>query len=118
MQDDEPWLVAMDDQGVVGFVDREVVDWKARGKLKPEKPRLRGSRTYAKPVPGREGYVFNPHTGGIVNVKGVQGGMLVRDPNDPNPNHVFRVPFFAKPARAMIVEDADVALNERRLGKR
>ena len=46
----------------------------------------------ASKVPGKEGFVFNPYTYNQVDVRGVPSGSKVRDPNDANPAHVFRVP--------------------------
>lgn len=43
-------------------------------------------------VPGKPGFVFNPYTQNIVDVKGIPSGKLCRDPEDPNPSHKFRVP--------------------------
>ena len=43
-------------------------------------------------IPGQEGYVYNPWTNKAVDVRGIPSGHLVRDPNDPNPDHKFRVP--------------------------
>ena len=43
-------------------------------------------------VPGKEGFVFNPYTHNIVDVKGIASGKLVRDPEDNDPSHKFRVP--------------------------
>ncbi|MGB2403166.1 MAG: hypothetical protein ACPIA7_07115 [Akkermansiaceae bacterium] len=43
-------------------------------------------------VPGKPGFVFNPYTHNIVDVKGIGSGRLCRDPEDPDPNHKFRVP--------------------------
>ena len=43
-------------------------------------------------VPGKEGFVFNPYTHNIVDVKGIASGKLVRDPEDNDPTHKFRVP--------------------------
>lgn len=43
-------------------------------------------------APGRLGYVFNPYTQSLVNVKGIASGRLVVDPNDSDPTHKFRVP--------------------------
>lgn len=47
---------------------------------------------YASKVPGKAGYVFNPFTQNQVDVRGIPSGTLVRDPNDSNPAHKFRVP--------------------------
>lgn len=44
------------------------------------------------PIPGREGFVFNPFTNNPVDVRGIPPGTLVVDPQDPNPDHKFRVP--------------------------
>ena len=46
----------------------------------------------AAPVPGKAGYVFNPYTQGTVDVRGIAPGTLVRDPEDDDPSHKFRVP--------------------------
>jgi len=54
----------------------------------PTKP----SYPTATSVPGKEGFVFNPYTQNIVDVKGIASGKLVRDPEDSNPDHKFRVP--------------------------
>jgi len=43
-------------------------------------------------VPGKPGFVFNPYTQNIVDVKGIASGRLCRDPEDANPSHKFRVP--------------------------
>ncbi|MFC4991142.1 hypothetical protein [Rubritalea tangerina] len=46
----------------------------------------------AERVPGRSNYVFNPYTGSVVDVSGIESGKLVRDPADPDMSHVFYVP--------------------------
>ena len=43
-------------------------------------------------IPGKEGFVFNPFTNNPVDVRGIPSGTLVRDPQDPNKDHKFRVP--------------------------
>ena len=43
-------------------------------------------------VPGKEGFVFNPYTHNTVDVKGIASGKLVRDPEDADTSHKFRVP--------------------------
>jgi len=43
-------------------------------------------------VPGKPGFVFNPYTHNIVDVKGIAPGRLCRDPEDPDSAHKFRVP--------------------------
>jgi len=53
-----------------------------------------GKKNYptAAPVPGKEGFVFNPYTHNIVDVKGIASGKLCRDPEDTDQTHKFRVP--------------------------
>jgi hypothetical protein len=53
-----------------------------------------GKKNYptAAPVPGKEGFVFNPYTHNIVDVKGIASGKLCRDPEDADATHKFRVP--------------------------
>ena len=55
---------------------------------KPTKPKYPSATA----VPGKPGFVFNPYTQNIVDVKGIGSGKLVRDPEDNNPAHKFRVP--------------------------
>ncbi len=59
-------------------------------KKDPVKPKSKYRTAVA--IPGKPGFVFNPWTNKAVDVRGVPGGMLVRDPNDGNPDHKFRVP--------------------------
>ena len=47
---------------------------------------------YATKIPGKEGFVFNPFTNNPVDVRGIPSGTLVRDPQDPDESHKFRVP--------------------------
>lgn len=54
----------------------------------PSKPKY----PTATAVPGKDGFVFNPFTQNIVDVKGIASGKLVKDPEDSDPNHKFRVP--------------------------
>lgn len=44
------------------------------------------------PIEDQQGYIFNPYTYNVVDVRGVPSGALVRDPMDPNPEHKFKVP--------------------------
>lgn len=55
----------------------------------PETPQK--TRT-AVAVPGKPGFVFNPWTNGVVDVRGLPPGTLARDPQDSDPEHIFRVP--------------------------
>ena len=43
-------------------------------------------------VAGRPGFVFNPFNQNMVEVAGLQSGMKVTDPQDPDPSHIFVVP--------------------------
>lgn len=47
---------------------------------------------FAAPVPGKEGFVYNPYTHNQVDVRGIPSGTKVRDPHDSNPAHIFKVP--------------------------
>jgi hypothetical protein len=55
-------------------------------------PPSRKDYRVAIPIPGKEGFVFNPFTNDPVDVRAIPPGTLVRDPNDPDPEHKFRVP--------------------------
>ena len=46
----------------------------------------------AMPIPGKPGYVYNPYNNNPVYVQGIASGKIVRDPQDPNLDHKFRVP--------------------------
>ena len=46
----------------------------------------------AKFLESRPGFLFNPYTGNIVDVRGLASGLLVRDPEDPDKAHTFYVP--------------------------
>lgn len=75
---------------------------KAADKIAAEKPTYTPPQAPAAPVkkyyptaakvPGKEGFVFNPYTQSLVNVKGIASGKLVRDPEDADTTHKFRVP--------------------------
>ncbi|MCP5535684.1 MAG: hypothetical protein H7A51_05540 [Akkermansiaceae bacterium] len=60
----------------------------------PDKPVTPAKPKYptASAVPGKPGFVFNPYTHNIVDVKGIGSGKLCRDPEDADPTHKFRVP--------------------------
>lgn len=51
----------------------------------------------AVPIPDKDGFCFNPFTQTEVDVRGIPARSLVRDPQDPDPNHKFRVPKFPAP---------------------
>ena len=44
------------------------------------------------PVPDRPGFVFNPFNRRIVDARGIPADTLIRDPQDSDPEHVFRIP--------------------------
>lgn len=60
----------------------------------PDKPIVKPKSKYrtAMSIPGKPGFVFNPWTNKAVDVRGIPGGSVVRDPNDGNADHKFRVP--------------------------
>ena len=65
--------------------DTEVSDQPPVVEKKPSK--------YPTAVPTRKGFVENPYTGNEVDVRGIPGGRLVVDPEDPNQlTNKFRVP--------------------------
>ncbi len=57
-----------------------------------DKPKPKTGYPFATPVPGKEGFVFNPYTNNRVDVRDIPRGTLVRDPHDADPSHKFRVP--------------------------
>ena len=91
--------------------DQKRRDAAAAAKVKgsdPEPPKVGGDTTVPKPpsptntnkpkyrtavrIPGKSGFVYNPWTNKAVDVRGIPSGELVRDPQDSNPDHKFRVP--------------------------
>ena len=56
------------------------------------KPKEKPKYPTAASVPGKPGFVFNPYTHNIVDVKGIGSGKLVKDPEDGDATHKFRVP--------------------------
>jgi len=58
----------------------------------PDLPTATGSTPVARPIPGKPGYVFNPWNHNPVYIQGIRSGSKVRDPADPNKDHIFRVP--------------------------
>ena len=55
-------------------------------------PRIGNQYRVADPIPNKPGFVFNPFTNEPVDARAIPPGTLIRDPNDPNPDHKFRVP--------------------------
>jgi hypothetical protein len=43
-------------------------------------------------IPGKPGFVFNPYTNGVVDVRDIPSKALVKDPQDPDKSHIFRLP--------------------------
>lgn len=62
-----------------------------QSQVKP-KPVVKKTFPYASKIPGKTGFVFNPYNNNMVDVRGLPSGSLVRDPNDSNSEHKFRVP--------------------------
>lgn len=59
----------------------------------PEQEQAVGGVPKAKWAPGQKGKkVINPFTGNLVDVEGIPANIKVRDPNDKDPSHIFRVP--------------------------
>lgn len=46
--------------------------------------------------PEKPGYMINPYTLETMDVRGIPAGTKVRDPHDPNPNHILIVPSTTK----------------------
>lgn len=44
------------------------------------------------PVPDRPGFVFNPFNNRIIDARGIPADTLIRDPQDSNPEYIFRIP--------------------------
>jgi len=55
-------------------------------------PTIKPKYRTAVKIPGKLGFVYNPWTNKAVDVRGIPSGELVRDPQDSNPDHKFRVP--------------------------
>jgi hypothetical protein len=59
----------------------------------PKPDLIPGGVPIAKWATGQVGKkVINPYTGKLVDVEGIPANTKVRDPNDPDPTHIFRVP--------------------------
>ncbi len=111
-QKDERWLLVRTDGGLLGFIHRSQIDFTA-----PPVPSEGGKPgaaaeaaqekkyPFAVILPGKPGYVLNPYTNTIVDVRQLKAGTLVRDPRDPVKDRPFRVPFEGRPVRAVIVDE-------------
>ena len=112
-QEDEKWLFVRTGNGLTGFVHRSQIDFSTlpeeTGTTTEEQAlnEIREKRThpFGLVLPGKAGYILNPYTNSIVDVRGLPAGTLVRDPRDPVKNRAFRVPFQGAPGRAVIVDD-------------
>jgi len=62
------------------------------GDIAKDKPKVPKNIKFGAPVPNKPGFLFNPYTHNQVDARGVPSGTKIRDPNDPDPTHVFRVP--------------------------
>ena len=75
---------------------RDQVSETVGNEITPELPKPPTINTnvvkFAAPVPGKEGFVYNPYTHNQVDVRGIPSGTRVRDPHDTNPAHIFKVP--------------------------
>lgn len=112
-QEDERWLFVRTENGLTGFLHRSQIDFSAPPQgtgTTPEEQeeheiRQQKNHPFGVVLPGRPGYILNPYTNTIVDVRGLRVGTLVRDPRDPVRNRAFRVPFGGSPGRAVIVEE-------------
>jgi hypothetical protein len=118
-QEEESWLLARTEAGRIGFLHRSQIDFDNPLPTRPDDLKLSSSATtsatsasgppkqypFATSLPGRPGYVLNPYTNTIVDVRELRAGTLVRDPHDPVANRAFRVPLTGTASRAVIVEE-------------
>ena len=65
---------------------------RAEGRTPDGRAVLKKGFKVGRPVPGKAGFVFNPWTNNVVDVRGLPPGTLVRDPVDSDQTHKFRVP--------------------------
>jgi hypothetical protein len=109
-QEDERWLFIRTDSGQVGFIHRSQIDFTVPPERTGEQEivnviKKKKNHPFAVVLPGKPGYVLNPYTNTIVDVRGLRAGTLVRDPRDPVKERAFRVPFHGTPGRAVIIEE-------------
>ena len=115
-QEDEPWVLVRKADGLVGFIHRSQIDFENRPPAESGESEGAGEGSggalpkekvhpFGVVLPGKPGYVLNPYTNSIVDVRGLKAGTLVRDPRDPVPDRAFRVPIEGRPSRAIIVEE-------------
>lgn len=59
----------------------------------PEEEMKKADAAVAKPLPGKQGFVFSPLTNKIIDVSGMEPGSVVTDPTAPEgETHYFKVP--------------------------
>ncbi len=112
-QEGERWLFVRTENGLTGFLHRSQIDFSTPAEGRSDIPeeqvgydiRQRKTHPFGVVLPGKPGYILNPYTNTIVDVRGLRAGTLVRDPRDPVKNRVFRVPFEGTPGRAVIVAE-------------
>lgn len=110
-QEDERWLFVRTENGLTGFLHRSQIDFTTPAEGRSATPegqagyeiRQRQNHPFGVVLPGKPGYILNPYTNTVVDVRGLRAATLVRDPRDPVRNRVFRVPFEGVPGRAVIV---------------
>ena len=112
-QRDERWLFVRNRDGLTGFLHRSQIDFRVSSRegntvaSREEKNQISPGQHYllGLPLPGRPGYILNPHTNTLVDVRGLRAGTLVRDPRDPVKGRVFRVPFEGNPGRGESIKE-------------
>ena len=112
-QQSERWLFVRTAKGLVGFIHRSQIDFSVAPEETGTTPlnqslkeiRQKKDHPFALVLPGKAGYVLNPYTNSIVDVRGLRAGTLVRDPRDPVKTRAFRVPFYGSAGRAVIVKE-------------
>lgn len=110
-QTEHRWVLAQTAAGAVGFIHRGQLDFEAKlpSDLTAEKKiatqiRKQKNHPFAVGLPGKPGFVLNPYTNTVVDVRGLRAGTLVRDPDD-KVKRAFRVPFSTTPSRALVVDE-------------
>ena len=109
----ERWLFVRDRDGLTGFLHRSQIDFSASSRERNIVSNREGENQilpgkyhpFGVLLPGRPGYILNPYTNMLVDVRGLRAGSLVRDPRDPVKDRVFRVPFEGSPSRAVIITE-------------
>ncbi len=112
-QRDERWLFVRNGDGLTGFLHRSQIDFSVSsrkgnagaGREGENQMAPRKSHLFGLALPGRPGYILNPYTNTLVDIRGLRAGALVRDPRDPVKGRVFRVPFEGSPGRAVIIKE-------------